>query len=66
MRDLDLNAMKHAALHEIGHTLGLADIKASEMQGYTVMYYALDKNNLVILADYSKFDKYNIEWKYGK
>lgn len=55
---------QHIALHEMGHTLGLVDIQDNRMEGNTVMFFSYTSGSKVI-TDYTKFDKYNITWKYG-
>ena len=51
---------KKTMIHEIGHSLGLNDIYADELKGYSVMV----KGNYD-LENYTKFDITNIIWYYG-
>lgn len=57
---------KHTALHEMGHSFGLKHIEADVMRGYTVMISPHPNEEKYQVADYTEFDRYNIEWYYGK
>lgn len=69
MYNLDKRSMvykKHTALHEMGHAMGLAHINANEMKGYTVMMTPHPNESKYQMSDYGEFDKYNLQWRYGK
>ena len=52
--------------NELGHTFGLGHITDSRMSGYTVMFSPHPQGNDGKLTDYTEFDRYNIDWYYGK
>lgn len=56
----------YTVLHELGHTFGLGHITDSRMSGYTVMFSPHPQGNDGKLTDYTEFDRYNIDWYYGK
>jgi hypothetical protein len=64
MNNISLTGKLYTAIHEMGHTLGLDHITASEMRGYTVMYTPYPASKYLV-TDYTEFDRYNIQWKYG-
>ncbi|MBQ2718159.1 MAG: hypothetical protein IJF75_06140 [Clostridia bacterium] len=64
MDSYSYSGKQHIALHEMGHTLGLGDINDNRMEGNTVMFFSYS-NGSKDITDYTKFDKYNITWKYG-
>jgi hypothetical protein len=66
MDKLTLDGKKHVAIHEMGHTLGLDDLKTPDLRPYSVMYYAYGKRSKYTFSDYQAFDKENIAWKYGE
>ncbi len=63
MKNFSLDDIKHVALHEIGHTFGLIDLKNSAVKPYSIMYYRSSSYNFV---EYQEFDVANITWYYGE
>jgi hypothetical protein len=57
----------HVAIHEMGHTLGLKDLKdpkSADFQNNSIMYYAHD-DDMTAFEDYKEFDKENLKYVYG-
>lgn len=57
---------QHTAIHELGHVLGLGHIKDQQMVGYTVMISPHPNEGKYQESTYDEFDRYNINWYYGK
>jgi len=64
MNGLSLKGKYHVVVHEMGHTLGLNDRKESATEANTIMYFTY--TGKYTFEDYTKFDKENITWHYGK
>ena len=64
LNNFSLNMIKEVAIHEIGHTFGLADLSAKDLVKYSVMYMSADST--YIFTKYQEFDKANIDWYYNK
>jgi len=65
MGSFSVDQMKDIAIHEMGHTLGLDDIDASDVLNYTVMWFQYD-TSFTTFTDYADFDLENIHWQYGE
>lgn len=65
LNEKNLAYKKHTALHEMGHVFGLGHIEADVMKGYTVMIAPHPNEAKYQIDDFTEFDRYNINWKYG-
>ena len=63
------NSLRHVALHELGHTIGLIDQnhpQGQHLKDHSVMWYQHIPGQFTAFQDYQEFDIHNIHWKYGK
>lgn len=63
MNAYSIKTKTHIAIHEMGHTLGLADLEDDTIKDYSIMYYAAGYGSE--FQHYQEYDIANITWFYG-